>query len=202
MGIGLRVMEYQEFLALKAGAAVLEADPHGEKVLLLSDGTILKLFRRKRLLTSAAWYPYARRFVHNADALEHKGIPVPRVIAAFRIPEVQRDAVHYHPLEGVALRQLVRQGLDSEAEQMLKQRFTEFVIHLHTLGVYFRSLHLGNVILTPAGQLGLIDFADLRVYPCSLPKFMRRRNLQRMLGINSERGWIDSQAILDCKTST
>ena len=29
--------------------------------------------------------------------------------------------------------------------------------------VYFRSLHLGNVVRTPEGRMGLIDIADLRV---------------------------------------
>ena len=194
---GLKTMEYQDFLALKAGAEVLEADLHGEKVLRLTDGSMFKLFRRKRLITSAAWYPYAQRFVDNAAALREKEIPVPCVIAAMRIPSVKRDAVHYLPLEGVTLRQLIRQGLDLKTEQALKKRFTEFVMHLHTLGIYFRSLHLGNVILTPSGELGLIDFSDLRIYRRSLPVFMRRRNIQRMLGIDRERGWIDSEAILN-----
>lgn len=194
---GLKIVEHQDFLGLKAGAEVLEADPHGEKVLRLADGTILKLFRRKRLITSAAWYPYAQRFADNAVALQQRGIPVPCLIGVMRIPSVKRDAVHYHPLEGATLRQLVRQGLDPKTGQTLKKRFTEFVIHLHALGIYFRSLHLGNVILTPSGELGLIDFSDLRVYSRPLPVFMRRRNIQRMLGIDSERDWIDSEAILN-----
>ena len=192
----LRRMEHQDFLSMKAGAEVLEADAYGEKVLRLADGTMLKLFRRKRLISSAAWYPYAQRFVDNADALRALGIPVPRVIAVARIPAVKRDAVHYQPLEGVTLRSLIRQGLDPETESALKKKFTGFVIHLHALGIYFRSLHLGNVILTPSGELGLIDFSDLRIYRNSLPGFMRRRNIQRMLGMDSERGWIDSEAIL------
>ncbi len=199
MRSGLKSTEHQDFMALKAGAEVLEADLHGEKVLRLADGTMLKLFRRKRLLTSAAWYSYAQRFVDNAVALQQRGIPVPCVIAAMRIPSVKRDAVHYQPLEGVTLRQLIRQGLDAEIEQALKKRFTEFVIRLHALGIYFRSLHLGNVILTPSGELGLIDFSDLRIYSRALPVFMRRRNIQRMLGIDGERGWIDSEAILKAR---
>lgn len=196
---GLKIVEYQDFLELKADAEVLEADLHGEKVLRLADGTILKLFRRKRLITSAAWYPYAQRFVDNAVALQIREIPVPRVISAMRIPSVKRDAVHYQPLEGTTLRQLLRQGLDPKTGQALKKRFTEFVIHLHALGIYFRSLHLGNVVLTPSGELGLIDFSDLRIYSRPLPVFMRRRNIQRMLGIDSEQGWIDSEAILKAR---
>ena len=66
---------------------------------------------------------------------------------------------------------------------------------------YFRSLHLGNVILTPAGELGLIDFSDLRIYRRPLPAFMRRRNIRRMLGITGERDWIDSEAILKARSA-
>ena len=198
---GLKVVAHEDFLALRKGAEVIEADGHGEKVLRLTDGTLLKLFRRKRILSSAAWYPYAQRFASNALALRERGIPVPTVIATVRIPSIKRDAVRYHPLPGESLRALARRGLEPAAERELKRKFTDFVIHLHALGIYFRSLHLGNVILTPSGELGLIDFSDLRVYARPLPVFMRRRNIQRMLGMEGEREWIDSEAILQRRAS-
>ncbi|GHU26973.1 hypothetical protein AGMMS50256_05590 [Betaproteobacteria bacterium] len=196
---GLTPMEHEDFLALKAGAEVIEADSCGEKVLRLADGRLLKLFRRKRLISSAMWYPYALRFVDNAQALALRGIPVPRVIAALRIPSVKRDAVLYQPLEGTTLRDLVKHGLDAQNERRVKKLFTAFVIRLHDLGIYFRSLHLGNVVLTPAGGLGLIDFSDLRIYRRPLPTFMRRRNIRRMLEMPGECDWIDSEAILDAR---
>ena len=191
----MNALDHQEFLALKAGAEVLEQDAHGEKVLRLTNGSLIKLFRRKRLVSSTAWYPYAQRFADNAEALAQRGIPVPRVIDIWRIPSIKRDAVHYQPLEGVTLRSLNRpeSNIDLTA---LKKRFTDFIIHLHRLGIYFRSLHLGNVILTPAGELGLIDFSDLRIYRASLPIFMRRRNIRRMLSMPAESDWIDTGAIL------
>ncbi|MDR0440171.1 MAG: lipopolysaccharide kinase InaA family protein [Candidatus Accumulibacter sp.] len=192
----LNILGHEDFLALRAGAETIEADSFGEKVLRLADGNFLKLFRRKRLITSAAWYPYALRFADNAEALSALGIPAPRVIAAYRVPSLKRDAVHYLPLAGTTLRALVQCGFDAESEHRLKRLFTDFVIRLHSLGIYFRSLHLGNVVLTPAGELGLIDFSDLRIYRRPLPAFMRRRNLKRMLGIPGERAWIDSEAIL------
>ncbi|MGH8426151.1 MAG: toluene tolerance protein, partial [Pseudomonas fluorescens] len=55
----MQALDHTRYLALREGAQVLEADGSGDKVLRLTDGSILKLFRRKRLLTSAAWYPYA-----------------------------------------------------------------------------------------------------------------------------------------------
>ena len=189
-------LEHADFLAMKENAEVLEADSYGEKVLLLADGNILKLFRRKRFISSAAWYPYARRFVDNATALAALGIFVPEVIAVWRIASVERDAVLYRPLAGTTLRARLRQEIDAKTQHNEKRQFTAFVIRLHSLGIYFRSLHLGNVVLTPGGELGLIDFSDLRIWPRPLPGFMRRRNIRRMLAIPGECEWIDSEAIL------
>ncbi|MCL2076766.1 MAG: hypothetical protein FWH15_10140, partial [Betaproteobacteria bacterium] len=73
MTYGLKTMNHEDFLALKADASIIESDQHGEKVLRLADGRFLKLFRRKRLITSTALYPYAMRFVDNACALTRAG---------------------------------------------------------------------------------------------------------------------------------
>lgn len=190
-------LEYQDFLALREGAKVLERDPTGDKVLRLADGTFIKMFRRKRLISSAAWYPYAQRFADNAAALAGLGIPSPRVIAVYRIADIGRDAVHYHPLEGTTLRELWRNGLPPERERKLKKAFNGFVAHLHDLGVYFRSLHLGNVIVTPEGELGLIDISDLRVHRRPLGRFLRARNLRRMENTVGDCDWLDHQLLLE-----
>ena len=184
-----------EYLALKEGAKVLEADHFGDKVLRLADGTILKLFRRKRLLSSATIYPYARRFVANAKALAKRGVPVPHILGIARIPSISRDAVHYAPLAGATLRELAQAGLDPAREAALKAAFTRFVIDLHDSGVYFRSLHIGNVVCTPEGKLGLIDFSDLRIHPWPLGRYSRVRNMRRMAGIKEEADWLDLDAI-------
>jgi tRNA A-37 threonylcarbamoyl transferase component Bud32 len=197
----LKTVDHQDFLVLRGAAEVLEFDSHGEKVLRLADGSILKLFRRKRLLSSAAYSPYAQRFADNAAALARLGIPVPRVIEVMRIPSIKRDAVHYHPLPGTSLRELVRQQATPSAATSLKAGFSEFVVQLHDKGIYFRSLHLGNVILTPTGSFGLIDFADLKIYPGPLSGLMRLRNIKHLLRIASERDWIDREAILGDRRS-
>ncbi|HNK03260.1 MAG TPA: toluene tolerance protein [Accumulibacter sp.] len=190
------------YLALRAGATVIEADSFGEKVLLLVDGSMLKLFRRKRLLSSAAWYPYAERFADNASALRQRGIPVPEVIDVFRIPSIGRDAVHYHPLPGRTLRQLRREGLEPSREARLKDAFTHLLVELHEKGVYFRSLHLGNVVCTPDGRLGLIDIADVRMSRRPLRRHQRIRNLQRLLKTADESEWVDEKAILERRPKT
>lgn len=179
------------------GAEVLERDPHGDKVLRLADGSILKLFRRKRLLSSAVFYPYARRFAANAAALARIGVPVPEVLGVYRVAELARDVVHYRPLPGATLRELACRGLDPEQRRRLRDDLTRFIVRLHDAGVYFRSLHLGNVVRTPDGRLGLIDFADLRVYPWPLGRYLRARNVRRMQGIADERDWLDLDAVVN-----
>ena len=178
---------------MREGAEVLESDGHGEKVLRLADGSYLKLFRRKRLLSSAAWYPYAQRFADNALALSHLGIRVPEVIAVMRVASIGRDAVHYRPLAGVSLRALARGGLADAAKTMLKEEFNAFVVSLHDKGIYFRSLHLGNVILAPDGRMGLIDFSDLRIYRKPLGRWMRLRNIRRLQRMADESDWLDDR---------
>lgn len=184
---------------MREGAEVLEADAYGDKVLRLADGTILKLFRRRRALSSATFYPYAQRFANNAMTLVRLGIPVPQMIDVLRIPSIARDAVHYAPLAGRTLRELVRAGLSPEREHELRGAFTRFVIGLHDRGVYFRSLHLGNVVCTPDGRLGLIDFSDLRVHPWSLGRYLRARNLRRMQDLPEDHPLLDVDAIVHAR---
>lgn len=187
----MQALDCGRYMALREGAKVLEADGSGDKVLRLEDGSMLKLFRRKRLFTSAAWYPYAKRFADNCRHLEARGIPCPRVKALYRIGEIERDAVHYAPLPGLTLRQLIDAGT---AEPALRQQLGAFVARLHEAGVYFRSVHLGNVVLTPDGALGLIDIADLRLYRRPLSRSLRERNFRHMLRYSQDQEWLAAGA--------
>lgn len=53
----MQAIDHSTYEALRKGAHVLEADGSGDKVLRLADGRMLKLFRRKRLLSSALFSP-------------------------------------------------------------------------------------------------------------------------------------------------
>lgn len=193
----MKKIDREEYLAMREGAEVLESDPHGDKVLRLADGTLLKLFRRKRLVSSAAVIPYAQRFVNNAAKLAKLGVPVPEVIDVMRIRKMARDAVHYEPLAGKTLREMLAEGIAPDRKQELKSAFTRLVIKLHDNGIYFRSLHIGNVVCTPDDRLGLIDFSDMRVYPWRLGTYLRARNMRRMQGIANEIEWLDLEAIVN-----
>jgi tRNA A-37 threonylcarbamoyl transferase component Bud32 len=176
--------------ALRADAKVIEADHYGDKVLQLADGSYLKLFRRKRLLTSALWSPYAQRFVDNCHAIRARGIACPEIIALYRIRAIKRDAVHYKPLAGETLRRIVRQHPSEAQAETLRHDMGHFVARLHDLGIYFRSLHLGNIVCTPHGEFGLIDLSDLRLHRAPLNRLRRRRNMKHLLRNVGEAIWL------------
>lgn len=173
-----------ELERLRAGAEVLEQDAHGIKVLRLADGRMLKLFRVKRLFSSAQLFPYSRRFCRNALKLARLGVPTLQVEACYRLPQPGMSAVLYRPLPGDTLRQIARAG---QLDRALLGQLGAFVAGLHRRGVYFRSLHLGNIVRTPAGELGLIDIADLAARPWPLLGGQRLRNFRHLCRLPEDR---------------
>ena len=157
-------------------AKVLEADSYGPKVYLLQDGKILKLFRRKRFFSSALFRPYSKRFIDNAVELHKLGVPTLQILQFFRLEKPGMTAVLYEPLPGQTLRQIAaKQGFNwTQALPDLAERIRS----LHRSGIYFRSLHLGNIVVTPDNRMGLIDVADMRFTRGPLPKRLIKRNLQ------------------------
>lgn len=157
------------------GANVLEEDSLGPKVYKLSNGSFLKLFRRKRLLSSALINPYSYRFWRNAIRLTKLGIPTLTPLELYQLPDSSLSAVLYRPLEGKTLKDIYLSDPSNFGKYL--PDLVEFIRHLHRNGIYFRSLHLGNIVLTPQGTLGLIDIADLSFQHRKLSKAKARRNL-------------------------
>lgn len=176
----MQELDSTQYDAWRRTADVLEQDRYGEKVMRLADGTFLKLFRRKSWLSKTAFYPPAKRFADNAAELRRLGIPCPRVLQLYRLNNPFRSVVHYEPLPGKTLRQLLTQ--EPSLDQLeLFALLAEFITRLHELGVYFRSLHMGNIVLTPDNQLGLIDISDMRCLGRPLSRRMRDRNYRHLL---------------------
>ncbi len=175
-------IDHNRYLELTGDATLIEADAHGDKVLQLANGNYLKLFRVKRLFSSARIFSYTRRFVRNARMLAARGIPTVVVVADYDIPALKRSAVCYQPLVGTTLRSIAA-TLDAAAIGQLGA----FVRKLHDKGIYFRSLHLGNIVLTPDNQLGLIDISDLQVSSRPLHRRRRIRNFRHLLRIANDR---------------
>jgi hypothetical protein len=165
-----------DLTAMIEGARVLEKDSYGPKVYHLADGNILKLFRRKRLFSSALFRPYSKRFIDNVAQLQQRGIPTLTVLAFFQLAAPGMTAVLYRPLPGETLRQISnKEGFDWQSNL---DPLVALIRRLHGAGIYFRSLHLGNIVVTPDNELGLIDVADMRFLRAPLSPELARRNLQ------------------------
>ena len=117
------------------------------------------------------------------------GIPTPQVLNVYRLDDGS-SAVHYAPLPGHTLRQVLQSITAPAVRQALIERFGKFMAQLHEKGVYFRSLHLGNVLVLEDGEFGLIDLADLRIYPTPLSLSMRQRNLRHMQRYTVDKRWL------------
>lgn len=180
----------QAFSSLRTGAIVIEADPRGEKVLRLSDGSYLKLFRRKRFLSSALLFPPADCFRRNAEQLAARSIPCPEVFETYEIDGERKTAVRYWPLPGSTIRSLLP-ALAPDERSALLLKLAAFVATLHEQGIYFRSLHLGNVILTPSGDFGLIDVSDMHVTKSPISRLKRVRNFRHVFRYKADTRFIN-----------
>ena len=163
-----------DFSTLIHNAKILEQDGFGPKVYHLSDGNMLKLFRRKRLFSSALLRPHSQRFCYNAECLEARGIRTLKPLRIYRLENPAWTAVLSSPLPGETLSKLLREG--ALAWSATIPELATFIYNLHQNGIYFRSLHLGNIVRTPDAQLGLIDIADMKIHRRPLSKHLVQRN--------------------------
>ena len=174
----MRIVSANELQNWLSTGEVLERDSHGPKVVRLTDGSFLKIFRSRRPLL-ARWRPEAQRFVRNAERLQTLGIATPQIIeCAWLERDEGVNACLYAPLEGTPLDRLFKQ--QRERFDALLPAFAAYIRQLHERGIYFRSLHLGNVLLLPEGGFGLIDFLDLRFKRGPLRKALVRRNFAHL----------------------
>ncbi|MDE1461923.1 hypothetical protein [Spartinivicinus poritis] len=176
----MKILSQEEFDQLTKGATIVEQDGCGVKVLTLTDGTFLKLFRNKRFISSARIYPYARRFANNANSLKKAGITTVTVIETYKINLPPRSIVRYQPLSGNTVREVARSNLDTLKQGQIK-KIAQFIAILHNKGIYFRSLHLGNILVTEDGNLGLIDISDMKFYSKPLSVGKRIRNFRHLM---------------------
>lgn len=178
----MKRISHEEFLNFRRDAKVLAEDGYGEKVLYLRDGSVLKLFRVKHLISSAFLYPYSLRFISNARRLLALNIPTVEVVNSYKIPSIKRTAVQYKKLEGDTLSQHLNY---SSFTKKMAHKLGVFVATLHNKGVYFRSVHLENIIVLPDNNFGLIDISDMKIYRRSLGPQKRKRNFHHLTRLES-----------------
>jgi len=173
-----------EFAQLRAGAQLLERDERGEKVLLTPSNHIIKLFYPRRRVTSARIYPYAYRFWNNARKLREKGI-ISISCEQLRHDRLKgRHLITYPLLPGTTLRSRLAEV--SNGDDYLDKLAT-YLVTLHTKGILFRSIHMGNILVLENGDYGLIDVADMSLQQRPLGLVKRARNFRHLLHDRSDR---------------
>lgn len=176
----MKTLTPDEYEELRRGAQVLASDRHGEKVLLRPDGLMIKLFRRKRLFSSAMLVSYAVRFERATIELAARGIRSVRVERIARIPSIRREAVVYAMLPGTSMRQAMLD--DPSRRDAIMHQWIALLARMHAAGVYFRAAHFGNIIVTEDGQEpAIIDVSEARFRRGPLSPALRARNLKPMV---------------------
>lgn len=182
----MKSFSLDEYEQLVAKSVVLEQDRHGIKVIKTVDGRFVKFFRQKRLLSSALFKSYASRFVEHAKALKQLGVNTVEVENMYYCRPIKRSLVFYSPLPGQTLRDALA---SQDKSDDIMAMFSAFYAELHNQGVYFRSIHLSNVIISDTmATLGLIDIADMKISSKGLSKDMRMRNFRHLTryGVDQE----------------
>ena len=149
-------------MSLREGARVIEADGFGDKVLRLSGRFIPEAVPAQAVaVISTALAPFSTICPLMPDCLPKGGFPSVTVIRDVSHPCHQADGgCTTSRWPGKTLRQVLRDATGDSSG--LIRLLGQFMARLHEKGICFRSLHLGNVVLTPDHELGLIDIADMR----------------------------------------
>lgn len=175
----MRIVTAQELESWLAGGKVLEKDARGPKVLALESGLFLKIFHTRRHPLLARLRPAAKRFANNALRLQSLGVAVPQVVELFWINrDIGLSGCLYEPLPGQSVEQIFINN-PQQCIQLLGS-LAAFIRHLHRQGIYFRSLHLGNILQLPSGDYGLIDILDLQHERRPLNNWQIKRNFQHL----------------------
>ena len=194
----MRNLSPEDYLALTANATTLAEDGYGKKVLELEDHSILKLFRVKRLISQASFYSPARRFANNARRLEQLNIPTVSIIGLYRIKTIKRTAVHYQPLKGMMLREYLHSLIQNQSDiNGFLEQLGIFIAQLHAKGIFFRSAHFGNIIVTPDKEFGLIDISDMKIGHKALSQNKRLRNMKHIFRLDEDIQLIENSKIIE-----
>lgn len=170
-------LDAQGVEALLSGALILSKHAElGPKVFILPFGDMVKVFNPKKGLTHRHWYPKYRQFIDNAFELEARHIQTVHIRHIYHFVDRDAYAVRYTPLPGRDLRSL----MEHNTETLMPMLF-DFMVSLHDKGIYFRGLHLGNIVYCDAGGLGIIDMADMRFKRRPLGMMHRVRNMAHMV---------------------
>lgn len=181
----MQVISSHEFYSLlnKPNIKQLKTTYNRPKLLETQDNEIIKIFYpRKKLISSNAYKPYALRFASNAKQLRDLGFETPIINNIQHCPELNTYVLTYKRLQGIDTRVLANNQHPDIINQVAR-----FIAELHNKGVFFRSIHLENLLYQDNGHFALLDIVDVQFNNKPLATYMRFRNLKHFLLIKDDR---------------
>jgi hypothetical protein len=120
--------DYQQLIA---DAQVLKLRRGKPAVLLSPNQRIIKHIYRRSWFSSSRIWPYAQRFISNAQLLNQRGILVPTIRGRYYYPTLGCDILVYDYMKGKSLLTYANENNFSHVEKV-----PGFVAKLHALGIY------------------------------------------------------------------
>jgi tRNA A-37 threonylcarbamoyl transferase component Bud32 len=146
------------------------------KLLEAPDGRMIKIFYpRKKKISSNQFKPYALRFCQNSEKLTALGFIAPKIDEIKYCPELNIYILAYQKIPGENTRILTQQN-----SSVFLRDIAKFVARLHQQGVFFRGIHLENLLYHPAMHFVLLDIVDVKINKTALNIFVRYRNLKHL----------------------
>ncbi|MEX2489378.1 MAG: hypothetical protein WD356_07610 [Pseudomonadales bacterium] len=160
------------------------------EVMLTPDGKIVKCFYPRKKLSTSTFLPQAKRFSINARKLRDRNIPAPIVDEVLYCKAIPVHLIVYSWMDGEDLRFLCSNGHIACLSDL-----PAFLAHLHKQGIYFRAIHLGNLLRQKDDTLAILDMSDLRTQPYRLGAFQRARNLAHLINRREDKAYFVSYGI-------
>ncbi|OUS28461.1 hypothetical protein A9Q99_13160 [Gammaproteobacteria bacterium 45_16_T64] len=168
---------------LLSNSSLLEGGADAPKVLLTNDGYIYKLFYRpKRKLSSRALFSPYKLFIKNSQELQRRNVPSVTVCKTMVAEDGRFNALRYRAVDGIEFRDHV-----SDVGNGGISTLVDIMVELHQQGVFFRAIHLGNILRQSDGHYALIDISDCWFSWGALDAFRRARNLAHLLNYRADK---------------
>jgi tRNA A-37 threonylcarbamoyl transferase component Bud32 len=177
----MRHIGRDELTQLIARNKILYGTVERPGIMLTPNGEIVKAFYKRKKLSTATFFPQARQFITSSQKLSDRGITAPTIKDFLYCKEIPVHLVIYDRLEGEDIRSLC----ETEGIKVLA-RLPAYLANLHKIGVYFRAIHLGNILIE-GKTTSLIDISDLSISLTALGVFQRARNLAHLFNAEEDK---------------
>lgn len=182
----METISSQDFYAFckRSDLTLLKTTYDRPKLFESKNGEIIKIFYpRKKLLSSNRYKPYALRFCTNAEELKTRGVITPEIRSVKYCQDLNVYIITYQKLPGIDARVFSSENIN------IIPNIAAFIAELHQKGIFFRSIHLENLLCLTDNQLALLDIVDMQFKNRAISLYLRFRNLKHLFKIKEDQAF-------------